>query len=228
MKIVITEQAMARFPEMSASFLLVDLSKIAHITPLEREASLMRDLKAAFESEEALENHYLSGLYDNFYRSMGLKVRKVSTPAKQVARVLATKSYRPVSPIIDLCMDVEYSTLVSFQAYDASKIVDSISYAIAEGNESIITFRGEDKICKVGELVLKDEQGVIHSSYYGNARRCALDSSSKTALVRLLGIPGIKKMDLDAAERRFSANTQPIASCRVSASQCFCVLPVIS
>lgn len=188
----------------------------------------MRDLKAAFETEEALEKHYLSGLYDNFYRSMGLKVRKVSTPVKQAARVLATKSYRPLSSIIDLCMDVEYSTLVSFQAYDASKIASSILYTIAEGNEPIITLQGENKICKIGELVLRDEQGVIHSSYYGNAQRCALDSSSKTALVRLLGIPGIKKVDLDAAERKFSASTQPIASCQVSASQRSCVLPVVS
>lgn len=228
MDIVITEEVVARFPEMSAGFFLVDLSKIAHITPLERESSLMRDLKAAFTSEEALGNHYLSRLYDEFYRSMGLKVRKVSTPVKQAARVLAAKSYRPVSPIIDLCMGVEYSTLVSFQAYDASKIVGSVSYAIAEGHEPLTTFQGEDKICKAGELVLEDEQGVIHSSYYGNARRCALDSYSQTALVRLLGIPGAEKADLEAAEIKLVASVQPLASCRVSANQRFCVLPIVN
>jgi DNA/RNA-binding domain of Phe-tRNA-synthetase-like protein len=227
MDIMIAEEVIEKFPKLSLIFFLVNLSKIAHITPLEREFCLMRDLRSAFGSEEALEEHYLGKLYDDFYRSMGLKVRKVSTPIKQAARVLAAKSYRPVSPIIDLCMGVEYSTLVSFQAYDAAKIAGQICYAIAEGHETITTFQGEAKICKTGELVLKDEQGVVHSSYYGNALRCALDCSSQTALVRLLGVPGIEKADLDAAETRFGVSAQPIAFCRLSAAQRLCALPVV-
>jgi DNA/RNA-binding domain of Phe-tRNA-synthetase-like protein len=163
------------------------------------EEAVIRRVRAAHAGEDAVRARPEADAYRDFYRSMGLKAAQVSTPVKQAARVLRTNRYSARSPVVDVAMEIEYETLLSFQVYDAAKLAGAVRFCLADGAEPITTMRDEAKTCKPGELVLKSAGAVAHSSYYGNHRAFALDSGSTTALVRVMAIPGVQDDAFDRA-----------------------------
>lgn len=158
--------------------------------------------------DDILNSEYVS-CYAAFYKSLGLKASAVSTPCKQAARVKKTQTYKPIFPILDLCMRIEYTTLISFQLYDPDKIRGVLVYRFAMGEEQMIDFHGESKICRKGDLLLMDDTGVVHSCAYGNHRDKGLQAESRRALVRIMKVPAVP------ADLLLQAQNQLAESCPV-------------
>lgn len=152
---------------------------------------IIQTVKSHFSTREQLAEHAFSEAYAKFYRAMGLKPKKVSTPIQQSLRVFDTEKYKSFYKIIDVCMKIEYTTLISFQVYDLDKIQGDILYRLASPSDKVLTFSGEEKPCKGGELVLVDQETTLHSVYYGNNRSKSISNETKTNLVRIMCVPDI-------------------------------------
>jgi len=204
-----------QLPGTEAQLLLI--ANETHPDPAHAElqaARLLERARAAHPDPDALAGGQTDTAYRHFYRAMGLKAAQVSTPVKQARRVLERGAYRPISKTVDVAMEIEYATLVSFQAYDAAAAGGELEYRLAEGGEPITTMGGDYKCCKRGELILLGAGGVLHSSYYGNASRARLTDDAEHALLRILRIPGLDGERFRAAVEEAGARLRVLAAAR--------------
>jgi DNA/RNA-binding domain of Phe-tRNA-synthetase-like protein len=180
------------------------------------EQRIVANTLARFADRPASE-HYLASKYGAFYTGLGLNPKRVSTPAKQVERVLRSRTWRSVSPEIDICMEIEFSTLFSVQVYDLDAIKgDVLICRTAVDGDVITNMQGETTLCRPGDLILADEAGPIHSALQGNDIRGRITEASRRILVRLLGVPGVVTAEFDAAILRLSESLRAIAVGEVS------------
>lgn len=220
MKITINPEVLCEYPDFTVAFARVD-NVGDYASPeerLEAQATIVRAVNRRFPSPDTIESHYLAHLYSDFYKSMGLNPKKVSTPAKQALRVVTNQNYRSIYKAIDLCMSVEYTTLVSFQIYDWDKIKGDLSYRFSEGSETLVDFHNEKKTTKVGELVLADNKALLHSVYYGNNAERSVDAGTQRFLIRVMGIPGMRHEDFDVALRRLAEISPQVQLLQLSRS----------
>ncbi len=200
MSIQFTDQVMEKYPELITAFVVSPMP--VYSSDEERNqavAVLVEEISQKYGEAESLTSHSYNQLYASFYKSMGLKVKKVSTPLKQAARILNLGTYRSINKLIDMCMHIEYTTLVSFQLYDKDKVIGDMEYSISTGTEKLTTFHGEEKNCKNGELILIDRDQALHSVYYGNNAKKSVSDNTKEAIIRIMGVPGIDRENFDHA-----------------------------
>lgn len=210
-EVALDDAVLAQHPGLRVALLAVPARRYPDRSEAGKaEQQVVAELLAAFASEDELRSSPADGLYRDFYRSMGLKAAQVSTPVKQALRVLRNGEYRARGPVVDNAMAIEYSTLVSFQVYSASRLGERLTFALARGDEPITTMRGEAKTCKPGELLLLGGDGgeVAHSCYYGNDPAFLLSERDELAIVRVMGVPGFDDgafaRAVEEAERRMS------------------------
>ncbi len=190
MKFLVDNTVCTRFPDLFLSFGLIENCTGFVFGDDDLRAQAVVDaVNNAYESADQILNSDIASFYANFYRNLGLKASTVSTPCKQAARVKRTQKYKPILPIVDLCMSIEYTTLISFQVYDADKIVGDLIYRFAKGGEPLCDFHGEMRLCKEGDLLLTDGEGVVHSCAHGNNKNKLVQPDSKRALVRIMRVP---------------------------------------
>ncbi len=203
-------EAMRVFPDMKVAFLVAPAT-----VPVDREnpdvaARIANRLCDVYGSSEALVDHPLSQAYRQFYAAMNVRPSSASTPIRQALRVFE-KGYRPIHPVVDICMEIEYATLCSFQVYDRESLGSKIVYVEAkEADELPQRAHGEGR-CKLrpGELLLTDERGIINSPTCGNAAARLVTAASRAVVVRIFKIPAVEDAVFDAAvaeaERRLAA-----------------------
>ncbi|MGG7574768.1 hypothetical protein [Streptomyces sirii] len=168
------------------AFLLVPSAPYGAVGFADTERRVLTRLRASHQTEESIRENPLWESYRSFYAAMNVKPSSVSTPLKQALRIMRRDAYRPIHPVVDVCMEIEYSTLCSFQVYDGDRIGRSVVYGPADGPGA------DDGMQNVrpGELVLSDEHGIIHSPTCGNGAGRLVGDTSGAALIRVLRIPG--------------------------------------
>ena len=166
MNITLNPEVLQKYPTLLFGFAILNSDGYkSENEKNEAEERIVSKVLDTFSDVNEIENHYLNDLYKSFYKSMGLKPKKVSTPIKQAKRIIQNRAYRSIHKLIDICMEVEYTYLVSFQVYDVDKINGSLEYQLSKGTEIIKNFHNEDKICKKDELILVDNESPAHSVY---------------------------------------------------------------
>lgn len=218
--ILISDQVSKRYEDLSYCFVL------SKSYPYKEEAEkaghsvrLMVELNRVHRNEMNLKGHSFNDAYEVYYKSMGLKTKSVSTPIKQALRVMKSGRYNGFSPIVDFAMRIEYQTLISFQVFDFSKISGDIQIEIADGSELFENSHGEIKHCKRNEIVLKDDAGVINSSYYGNKKGKFLSLDSEFALTKIMKVPGVPYEQFKKAMIDFCDQTESLSSIVIDANQ---------
>ncbi len=186
------------YPDFEVAFLIITDSSGEYGISERREVEekIITSLNKSFKHQDILIKHPYNDLYKEFYRKMGFnskKLKKITTPIRQALRVFKAGRYNPINRVIDYCMLVEYTTLISFQVYDLEKIFSPIRYIFANGLETLIPFSGDMRTCKKGELILVDQTGVLHSAYYGNNKEKSVNDETNRYLVRIMFVPGIDK-----------------------------------
>lgn len=204
LNLTFSTQVAKKFPDLQIALLEArDLSDYKSETDkANAEQEIMSMIHSQYPSAESAKNHYLNEHYKTFYREMGLRPKLVSTPIKQVVRRIKTDSYNSVHKVITECMKIEYSTMISFQVYDLDSIVGDLSYRLATGTEETISIGRGPKLCKQGELILVDEEAVLHSVYYGNNERKSVTKDTNNFLIRIMGIPGVRQEDFEMTAER--------------------------
>lgn len=199
LQLTMTLGVVEMFPDLLLGFVRLEGIEDYH-TPEEQSvaaAEIVSRVQQAFASVDAVAGHYLQAHYTAFYRQMKLQPKKVSTPITQVQRLLKTNRYRSIHRVVDQCMAIEYLSLVSLQVYDFETISGSLDYTLAQGDEVLIPFHQAAQRCPRGELIARDALGPIHSSSYGNSARTAVTPTTSCCLVRVLGVPGIHRDELE-------------------------------
>lgn len=198
--------AIEAFPELKVAFLIGPANPPDGEDAADVPVRIADRIREGHGSAEALAANPLAEGYRQFYVDMGARPSAASTPIKQALRAFE-RGYRPIHPVVDICMEIEYASLCSFQVYDRERLGSKITYAAASGTEEIAERAHGGGSCKLrrGELALADEHGVINSPMCGNAASRVVTPESRIVVVRILKIPALDDSVFAAAAGEASA-----------------------
>lgn len=209
MKSFDVQPALESFPDLAVGFLVTPASPYAVDEAAGTSARVMDRLVSEHQTADRIRENPMWDGYRNFYSAMNVRASSVSTPLKQAARFLKLGAYRPIHPVVDVCMEIEYAMLCSFQVYDYARVGSSIAYSPSPGDE-LLNDAPEGGVTRPGELVLRDELGLINSPTLGNDHSRLVGDESHRALVRILKIPSLDRQvferALDEAAKRLGAD----------------------
>ena len=138
-----------------------------------------------------------SEYYAKFYKLTGVQGKHYSTPFKQAFR-FTSKPYQSISPIIDASMIAEYATGISFQIFNKPK-----SGVVTINRAKLDTAGTKANSTSWGEICLYDKDKLIHSPTLGLQKGFFLMPSDKTAVIRLMKIPGLSINSFEQAKSIF-------------------------
>lgn len=99
------------------------------------------------------------------------------------------------SPFIKALLLSEMSTGTLMGAQDAAAVKGFLVCDLAEEGE---TFRGmrAEVLCRKGEIVLRDSEGIIATLFQGPDRRTRLNKDTKDVVFFIFSVPGISDADV--------------------------------
>lgn len=102
------------------------------------------------------------------------------------------------SPLVQALVLSEMTTGLLMGAQDAAAIKQSLLCDIAGANESFRGMRGDIR-CRKGEIVLRDDEGIIATLLQGPDHRTRLKKDTKDVAFFVFSVPGIGGHDLQEA-----------------------------
>jgi DNA/RNA-binding domain of Phe-tRNA-synthetase-like protein len=99
------------------------------------------------------------------------------------------------SPLVKALLLAEMSTGTLMGAQDAAAVKGYLVCDLAEEGE---TFRGmrAEVLCRKGEIVLRDSEGIIATLFQGPDRRTRLNKDTKDIVFFIFSVPGIGAADV--------------------------------
>jgi DNA/RNA-binding domain of Phe-tRNA-synthetase-like protein len=126
--------------------------------------------------------------YDDFYRSF----KKTYHVQLQLETVVFKKKHIYSPSALVACMFMaELKTGLLTAAHDMGAIEGSLIGDIASGDETYLRLDGSQQQLKSGDLLIKDNKGILSSVIYGPDRRTQINAHTDRALYTTYGPPGI-------------------------------------
>ncbi len=175
--------------------------------------------KARIALEDQLRTHY-AGLDRNSigseptmqaYRTYYKRFKKTYHVLLQLESVINGKPIPSVSALVEAMFMAEMKNRLLTAGHDLDSIHLPMHLDIARGDEDYTLLRGEDQICKAGDMILSDAQGVICSVIYGSDQRTIIKSSTRRVLYVVYVPPGIPHMDVDHHLNELESNVRLVS-----------------
>jgi DNA/RNA-binding domain of Phe-tRNA-synthetase-like protein len=139
--------------------------------------------------------------------------------------VLKGKNLPEVSPLVDANFAAELDTLVLTASHDVARLQSPLLIDVSRVGDEFIRMNGIPKQLPLGDMVMRDGQGVICTILYGQDNLSPITARTTHALYVAYAPPGVGvenvQAQLDAIEkniRLFSANCQLVQKLVIGAT----------
>jgi DNA/RNA-binding domain of Phe-tRNA-synthetase-like protein len=149
--------------------------------------ALLRDRYAAL-SRSDLKALSVLRAYTDYYKRFG-KTYHVQLQLESV--VFKGKSIPRVAALIEAMFMAELKNLLLTAGHDLDVIQGRMEVDVATGSESYVTFGGEPRALKPGDMFIRDEAGVLSSVIYGPADRARIATATTRVVFTVYAPPGI-------------------------------------
>ncbi|MEA2075734.1 MAG: phenylalanine--tRNA ligase beta subunit-related protein [Euryarchaeota archaeon] len=162
--------------------------------------------KAITEVEEAAKHKYninevknirIIRLQRDFFWRMGVDPTKVR-PASEalLRRILLNKGLPRVSPIVDAYNLASVQTLLTFSAFDMTRITPPLSVRFSRASEEVTLIGNRRKKLTGKEIVLTDSAKILCVYAHGDVDETKVTDSTTDLLLVTYGIPGLSHEEL--------------------------------
>jgi DNA/RNA-binding domain of Phe-tRNA-synthetase-like protein len=139
--------------------------------------------------------------------------------------ILKGKNLPEVSPLVDANFAAELDTLVLTASHDVARLQSPLLIDVSRVGDEFIRMNGIPKQLPLGDMVMRDSQGVICTILYGQDNLSPITARTTHALYVAYAPPGVGvenvQAQLDAIEkniRLFSANCQLVQKLVIGAT----------
>lgn len=155
-----------------------------------RKAELEQNLRARFagKGRAALEELPEMQAYAAYYRRFK-KTYHVLLQLESVA--LKDRPIPRVAALVEAMFMGELQNRLLTAVHDLDALQLPVRLEIARGDEHYTLLRGEEQVCKAGDMIMLDGQGVISSVIYGPDRRTRVQPGTRRVLFAVYAPPGI-------------------------------------
>jgi DNA/RNA-binding domain of Phe-tRNA-synthetase-like protein len=167
------------------------VSNPAHHPELERQkAGLEEQLRAQFSRQDrtAIASHPVLHAYAEYYRRFK-KTYHIQLQLESI--VLKGKSIPSVAALVEAMFMAEMQDMLLTAGHDLDTLHLPLTLGVATGNETYTLLRGEEQVLKPGDMMIRDQEGVISSILYGPDQRTQITADTTRVVFIVYAPPGI-------------------------------------
>ena len=139
-------------------------------------------------SRQELMAHQVMSAYKKYYK----RFKKTYHVQLQVESIVQKGKKLPsVSPLVDANFMAEMETFVLTAGHDATKLQEPVLIDVSRKGDHIIQMNGAKKSIRVGDMVMRDADGVCCSILYGQDNRSPIMTETDHVLYVAYGPSGI-------------------------------------
>lgn len=156
-----------------------------------RKQDLERTLRSNFQalSRDELKSHPVLRAYAAHYKRFD-KTYHVQLQLESV--VFKGKTIPRVASLVEAMFMAELKNLLLTAGHDRDSVRGDVCVDIAQGSEEYLTIGGEQRSLKAGDMVIRDEEGVLSSIVYGPASRARITPTTGRLLFTVYSPAGIE------------------------------------
>jgi DNA/RNA-binding domain of Phe-tRNA-synthetase-like protein len=190
----VTSAWKSTYPEAQAGVLVMRaVSNPAHDPALEaQKAALEEQLRAQFSGQDrtAIARHPILRAYAEYYRQFK-KTYHIQLQLESI--VLKGKSIPSVAALVEAMFMAEMRDLLLTAGHDLDTLHLPLTLDVASGNEIYTLLRGEEQTLKPGDMMIRDQIGVISSILYGPDQRTQITPETTNVVFTVYAPAGIKE-----------------------------------
>jgi DNA/RNA-binding domain of Phe-tRNA-synthetase-like protein len=180
------------YPSALAGVLVLRaVSNPPHHAELERKkVALEQELRAQYSGLDraAMASHPVLQAYGDYYRQFK-KTYHIQLQLESIA--LKGKSIPSVAALVESMFMAEMQDLLLTAGHDLDQLQSPLILDVANGTEQYTLLRGEEQTLKPGDMLIRDQRGVISSIIYGPDRRTQITPKTSNVIFTVYAPPGI-------------------------------------
>lgn len=127
------------------------------------------------------------------YMKYNKKFKKSYPVMHQIESILSGKEIPDTFPLIQALFLTEMQTSLLIAGHDLEKCQPPFNIKPAEAGESYVKADGQETALKPGDIIMRDQAGVILSVIYGQDDRTRVTDQTTDILYQIDGVPGIER-----------------------------------
>lgn len=188
----VTSTWKSTYPEAHVGVLVMRaVSNPAHDPALEsRKTALEEKLRAQFSGQDRamIATHPILRAYGEYYR-LFKKTYHIQLQLESI--VLKGKSIPSVAALVEAMFMAEMQDLLLTAGHDLDAVQLPLTLDVAKGTERYALLRGEEQVLKAGDMMIRDQDGVISSIIYGPDQRTQITPNTRNVIFNAYAPPGI-------------------------------------
>jgi DNA/RNA-binding domain of Phe-tRNA-synthetase-like protein len=175
----------SHFPELVPGVLFADgVTKDAEVGPQVAGLNAIAEARLAGTSEGELPEIQA---WRRAFRRMGLEPTKYRCAAEALLRRFRKEGSLPaIHPVIDLCNAMSLAFAIPVAVFDVAEVAEHLEVRYASGDETYLTFSGENESPAAGEVIFADGGGHAHArrwTHRQSARSAVSDATTAVLIV---------------------------------------------
>ncbi|HJQ14514.1 MAG TPA: phenylalanine--tRNA ligase beta subunit-related protein [Anaerolineales bacterium] len=203
----VTSAWKAAYPDALAGVLVMrDVSNPPHHAELEIwKLALEERLRRQFSGQDraAIASHPVLQAYANYYRQFK-KTYHIQLQLESI--VLKGKSIPGVAALVESMFMAEMQDLLLTAGHDLDVLQLPLTLDVATGTEEYTLLRGEQQTLKPGDMMIRDQVGVISSIIYGPDQRTQITPETQNVVFTVYAPPGIDEQAVTSHLRHIKEN----------------------
>jgi DNA/RNA-binding domain of Phe-tRNA-synthetase-like protein len=180
------------YPDARAGVLVMRaVSNPPHHDELERQkVALEENLRAQFSGQDraAIGSHPILQAYAEYYRQFK-KTYHIQLQLESI--VLKGKSIPSVAALVESMFMAEMQDMLLTAGHDLDVVHLPLILDLATGTERYTLLRGEEQTLKAGDMMIRDQMGIISSIIYGPDQRTQITPNTRNVAFTVYAPPGI-------------------------------------
>ena len=180
------------YPEAHAGVLVMRaVSNPSHHPALEsKKIALEEQLRVQFSGQgrAAIASHPVLQAYGEYYRHFK-KTYHIQLQLESL--VLKGKSIPSVAALVESMFMAEMQDLLLTAGHDLDVLQLPLVLDVANGTEQYTLLRGDEQALKPGDMMIRDQTGVISSIIYGPDQRTQITPETRNVVFTVYAPPGI-------------------------------------
>ncbi|MEM0202972.1 MAG: phenylalanine--tRNA ligase beta subunit-related protein [Archaeoglobaceae archaeon] len=131
--------------------------------------------------------------FRDFYWRIGIDPTKQRPSSEALLRRGLKGSVPRINNVVDAGNIASMETLIPIGLYDIDKIKGDLELRYAKKGEIFTPIGGKDETLDENQIVLADEEKVLHVYPYRDSRLTMVSDTTKNVLVVACGVPGVEK-----------------------------------
>lgn len=187
------------YPEAHVGVLVMrDVSNPPSQPALEsKKTELEEHLRLQFHGQDraAIASHPVLKAYADYYRQFK-KTYHIQLQLESI--VLKGKSIPGVAALVESMFMAEMQDFLLTAGHDLDILQLPLILEVANGTEQYTLLRGDEQTLKPGDMLIRDQNGVISSIIYGPDQRTQITSETRNVVFTVYAPPGIEEQSVQS------------------------------